>query len=362
MQEAFDVFSIEMLQANYGDAIWLEYGSADSPNVVLIDCGFKSTYREIIRRIEERDLTLELLILTHIDEDHIKGAIPLLQDTRLGPDRVRDIWFNGYDHMVAADAMGAMQGEMFSAIIEERHYSWNGDWDGNAVIVPESGPLNSRTLPGGLKLTVLSPMAEQLREMAAKWKSELHDKGLEPGDTEAIFQVLADRGTAYQPDALGTVDPELMAEKAFSEDTAEPNGSSIAVLAEYQDTRVLLTGDAFPTVLVTSINRILDELNQSKLSIDALKVAHHGSKGNTSPELLSKLACTQYLVSTNGKKFNHPSPECIARIITAGEDPVTVRFSNNHDESEIWKDSGLEMDFNYKALYPGGGSRKLVIA
>ncbi len=361
MQEVIDVFSIEMLQANYGDAIWLEYGPADSPNVVLIDCGFKSTYREIIKRIEERDLTLELLILSHIDEDHIKGAIPLLQDARLGPGRVRDIWFNGYDHMVAADAMGAMQGEMFSAIIEEQGYSWNGDWGGKPVIVPETGPLNVCTLPGGLKLTVLSPTAEQLREMAVKWKSELHDKGLEPGDTEAVFKALADRGTVYQPDALGTIDPELMADKVFKEDTAEPNGSSIAVLAEYRDTQVLLTGDAFPTVLVNSINRLLDELNQSKLAVNALKVAHHGSKGNTSPELLSKLECPQYLVSTNGKKFNHPSPECIARIITAGDDPVTVRFSSLHDESEIWGDSGLEMDFNYKALYPGGGSRKLVI-
>jgi len=362
MQGRFDVFSIEMLQANYGDAIWLEYGPGDSPKVVLIDCGFKSTYRKIIERIEERDLTIELLILTHIDEDHIKGAIPLLQDARLGPGRVRDIWFNGYDHMVASDAMGAMQGEMFSAIIEKLGYSWNGDWGGRAVIVPETGPLNVCTLPGGLKLTVLSPTAEQLRGMAKKWKSELHDKGLEPGDTEAVFQVLADRGTTYQPDALGMVEPELIADKEFNEDTAEPNGSSIAVLAEYQGTRVLLTGDAFPTVLVNSINRLLDKLNESKLTVNALKVAHHGSKGNTSPELLSILECQQYLVSTNGKKFNHPSPECIARIITACEDTVTVRFSNLHEESEIWRDSGLQMDFNYKALYPGGGSCKLVIA
>ena len=356
------MFSIEMLQANYGDAIWLEYGPEDAPNVVLIDCGFKSTYREIIKRIEDRNLTLELLILTHVDEDHIKGAIPLLQDARLGPDRVRDIWFNGYDHMVAADAMGAMQGEMFSAIIEKLGYSWNGDWDGEAVIVPKTGPLKVCTLPGGLKLTVLSPTAEQLREMAKKWRTELYDKGLEPGDTEAVLEALADRGTAYRPDALGSVDPGLIADKAFSEDTAEPNGSSIAVLAEYEGARVLLTGDAFPTVLVDSISRLLDTLDESRLSIDALKIAHHGSKGNTSPDLLSILKCPQYLVSTNGSKFNHPSPECIARIVTAGDDPVTVRFSNLHEESEIWRDSGLQMDFNYEALYPGGGSRKLLIA
>lgn len=362
MREVTEVFSIEMLQANYGDAIWLEYGPEDSPNVVLIDCGFKSTYREIIKRIEERNLTLELLILTHVDEDHIKGAIPLLQDRRLGPERVRDIWFNGYDHMVEADAMGAMQGEIFSELIKKYEYSWNGDWDGQPVFVPETGPLREFTLPGGLKLTILSPTAERLREMAKKWRSELHEKGLEPGDTEAVLEVLADRGTAYRPDALGAVDPQIMSEKPFKEDTAEPNGSSIAVLAEYQDKRVLLTGDAFPAVLVDSISRLLDTLDSTKLSVDALKVAHHGSKGNTSPELLSMLRCPQYLVSTNGKKFYHPSPECVARIVTAYERHVTVRFSSAHDEAKIWKDDGLQADFNYTALYPGGGSCRLEIA
>lgn len=356
------MFSIEMLQANYGDAIWLEYGDEASPNIVLIDCGFKNTYREIIDRIEQRNLTLELLILTHVDEDHIKGAIPLLQDARLGPGRVRDIWFNGYDHMVAPDAMGAMQGEIFSAIMEERGYSWNGDWCGKAVIVPDTGPLNTVTLPGGLKLTVLSPTPERLREMARKWRAELEDKGLEPGDTDAVLGVLADRGTAYRPDALGDVDPQVLAEKPFSEDSAEPNGSSIAVMAEYQGKRVLLTGDAFPSVLVDSISRLLDTLDATSLSIDALKVAHHGSKGNTSPEMLSMLRCPQFLVSTNGKKFNHPSPECIARLVTAGDDPVTVRFSSRHEESEIWKDRQLQMDFNYEALYPGTDSTRLVLA
>ena len=57
------MFTIEMLHANEGDALWIEYGP-DGGDVhrVLIDCGRKSAYREVRKRI----LALRALLSAHL--------------------------------------------------------------------------------------------------------------------------------------------------------------------------------------------------------------------------------------------------------------------------------------------------------
>src|SRR5438552_1464775 len=76
------VISIELLPVAHGDSIWLEYGSAPRISRVLIDGGPANTYQTGLRlRIEklaENDRTFELVVITHIDADHIDGALILL--------------------------------------------------------------------------------------------------------------------------------------------------------------------------------------------------------------------------------------------------------------------------------------------
>ena len=69
------MFTIEMLPADEGDALWIEYGSAPVRRI-LIDCGRKTAYRNIAERVgADPDLRLELFVLTHVDADHIAGAV-----------------------------------------------------------------------------------------------------------------------------------------------------------------------------------------------------------------------------------------------------------------------------------------------
>jgi glyoxylase-like metal-dependent hydrolase (beta-lactamase superfamily II) len=61
----------------------LEYGSERRPHHILIDGGTGPTYdflRARIRRIPERQRRFELLIVTHVDSDHIQGIVRVLQD------------------------------------------------------------------------------------------------------------------------------------------------------------------------------------------------------------------------------------------------------------------------------------------
>lgn len=356
------MLSIEMLPARYGDCLWIEYGDPRQPHRILVDCGLKTGYRAVAERVRERpEIAFELFVMTHIDADHIAGGIPLLQE--FGPERFGEVWFNGWKHLpLAADVLGVLQGEIFSALLVKRGFTWNGSWQEKAVVVPEDGHLPAVTLPGGMKLTLLSPTRERLAELRTVWNDEVERLGLEPGSEDAL-ESLEDR-TDLQPDALGParLDVEALAEEPYRPDTGEANGSSIALLAEHEGRALLLAGDAFAPLLEQTVGRLLRERKQERLRLDAFKVSHHGGRGNTSPGLLDLVRCERFLFSTNGSRYRHPHLETIARILKPRRD-VRLCFNYRSDVNEVWDDSDLQDDWRYEAQYPGAGAEgcKLIL-
>jgi beta-lactamase superfamily II metal-dependent hydrolase len=97
------MISIELLPAAHGDAIWIEYGPASRPHRILIDGGPAPTYEAGLRRriatLPEQKRMLELMVVTHIDADHIDGALILLQELAALKVRVDELWFNGWDQI-----------------------------------------------------------------------------------------------------------------------------------------------------------------------------------------------------------------------------------------------------------------------
>ncbi|MES1242143.1 MAG: hypothetical protein ABUT39_11030 [Acidobacteriota bacterium] len=349
------MLSIEMLPAQHGDCLWIEYGDPAQPKRVLVDCGLRATYRELSARLRERpEVGFELLVLSHIDADHIVGAIPLLQE--IGPERFRDVWFNGWKHLpLPPDALGALHGEMFSAILASRGFAWNQAWDGKAVVLPDDAPLPEITLDGGLKLTLLSPTRERLADLRTTWNRELED--LDPGDTEAALAALQAM-PRFQPDALGpeTIDVEDLAEQPFEPDNSAANGSSIALLAEHGGKSLLLGADAFSPVLEDSLRRLLRQTGRTRLRVDACKIPHHGARSNNGPGLFSLLDCQDFLFSSNGSHgYHHPHRETIARILTTRKE-ARLHFNYRSPETTVWDDpGGLQREWDYEALYPKTG-------
>jgi hypothetical protein len=348
------MLSIELLPAEHGDCLWIEYGDPRSPRRVLIDCGLRATYRELAARLRDRpEIDFELLVLTHIDADHILGAIPLLQE--IGPERFGDVWFNGWKHLpLPPDALGALHGEMFSAVLEKHRFNWNRSWTGNAVVLPDDGALPQVERPGGLKLTLLSPTHERLADLRTTWNEELET--LEPGDTEAALAALQTL-PRLQPDALGPerIDVEDLAGQPFKLDDSAANGSSIALLAEYGGRTLLLGADAFSPVLEDSLRRLLHQTGRTRLRLDACKIPHHGARANNGPGFLSLLDCRDFLFSSNGSHgYHHPHRETVARILTTRRE-TRLHFNYRTPETEIWDDPDLQREWEYEALYPKRG-------
>jgi hypothetical protein len=377
---------VEMLPAGNGDSLWVEYGSASEIHRILIDAGHAGTYphlRERILALPAAERVFELLIVTHIDNDHIEGVLPLLQDTALQC-QFKDVWYNGWRHLgpppeadTPEDALGPKQGEFLGVLIEDNGLPWNAAFGHGPVVVPTTGDLPRRELNGGLSLTLLSPTPNQLAALIPIWRQVIQDAHFQPGDTAAMRTQLQRRKyTATLDDVLGSedsdasedvesgadVDPDGDIDDTLGRvedgpggtDTSEPNGTSIAVLAEYDGKTALLTGDAFAGVLAASLIRA-NASAERPLSIDVWKLAHHGSWANFTPELFALVRTSRYLVSTDGSRFHHPHARTVNYIIDhyAGRGRPNLVFNYRSATTEAWAQIPAAAD-RFAASYPAG--------
>jgi hypothetical protein len=349
-------FDIEMLPAAHGDALWIEYGEGAATHRCLIDCGTQSTAKHLLARVDAiptSERMLELFVMTHIDADHIGGALPLLGAVKRGL-RFGDLWFNGWRHL--SGRLGARQGEMFSTAIQDLELPWNLWRDGEAIVTDgHEGALPTCTLPGGMKLTLLSPSPPQLKKLAPVWARELKRYGLEPGGRMDYSRFL--KGTPSS-----STDVDALAEEPFSEDAGAPNGSSIALLAEYGGAAAMFGADAYPSVLAASIRRLLAQRGIARLRLDAFKLAHHGSKNNLSAELMNLLDCPRYLLSSNGDHFCHPDRQAVARVIKHGGIRPSLGFNYRSGFNDVWERPDLQEKYAYGARYPEAESAGLRVS
>lgn len=241
-----------------------------------------------------------------------------------------EVWFNGFHHLdnePPPDLLGAMQGELLTALIVDRALKWNAKFGRRAVMVPDTGALPAHTF-SGMRLTLLSPTFEKLQKLKPEWDKAVRDAGLVPGAAAVVEDV--EEGDDTLGDSV-----EDMADSTFKGDTAKPNGSSIAFLAEHDGKRVLFTGDAHADVLLASLAR--GPLAQAdSLPLDAFKVSHHGSRANLDRALVEAVPARRYLISTNGKQFRHPDPEAIARIAVFGPEEKAFDFNYKTDFNKAW--------------------------
>lgn len=360
------MFTIEMVPAGHGDCLWIEYGSENAPHRVLIDGGTAGTYDRLKKRIglvPGGAAGFELLVVTHVDGDHIAGVLKLFEDQTSGAS-FNDVWFNGYRHLptTGLEALGPVQGESLTERIVTGHLNWNNSFDSKAAALSGPDALPEKTLPGGMKLTLLSPTLDDLSKLKPVWKAVVIAAGLDP---EATYEEKEDEDTRPSGlEKLGGVklpDIEALAATPFEEDTSEANGSSIVLLAEYHGHSILLCGDAHPEDVAASLEKLAAERGVDAIALDAVKLPHHGSKANVSAELLGKVNCQAYLISTNGAYFEHPDDVAMARVIKYGGPNPGLYFNYLSKYNQIWANTSLQKDNGYSASYPAASGEGMVV-
>lgn len=342
------MFRIEMLPAFHGDCIWIEYGSEKNPARLLIDGGPLPTYEALRSRIDKvpkKDREFELVVLTHVDADHIESTVKILNVEELDF-KVGDIWFNAWKHLLPAnkDELGPVQGEYVSSLIKKHDLPWNRAFREGPILANKSDEgmePDYVIMPGGMKLTLLSPNSDKLAKLAPEWAKAVRAAGLEPGAAREALEDLSKKKRYRPPDELGggRFDITSLALAPFESDQSAPNGSSIAFIAEFQGKSCLFLGDSHAPVIVEAVNRLLAKRGEEKLFLDAVKLPHHGSRHNVSRELIEMLECRRFLISTNGNLFDHPDAESIARIIKYGGRSPEIYFNYLCDTTKVWSEA-----------------------
>jgi hypothetical protein len=344
------MFKLAMLPARQGDCLWFSYGSDQSPHHLVIDGGPERS-RVLLSRVEDilaarsdHKLHIDLLVVTHVDNDHIGGVLELVENFPAGLS-IGEVWFNAYRHLLPPDRLGPDQGERLATALDTQQLPWNVAFQEKAVVIPDEGALQRLVRQDGLAITLLGPDRLQLAKLAKVWKDVVTEEE----------QTIGER---RESDRLGRNDPwppdlPTLAQKRFRSDSGEANGSSIAFLVEYHGKRILCAADAFPSRLIDSLDRLPHR--EERLSLDALKLSHHGSAKSTSNELLGKVACNHYLISSNGSYFGHPDAEAMARVLLHGGKNPKLVFNYKAEYSERWTDNEIRGAPKYATRYPGEG-------
>jgi hypothetical protein len=360
------VITVEALPAAEGDCLWVEWDDGPRYRRMLIDGGTAAAGRALAERIAcqpvgRRDF--ELVVCTHIDGDHIDGLLTLLTAPPEGF-AVRDLWFNGYDHLVPPDLLGKPSGERLAALLRQTGIPWNAAMRGRAVVVSPGGDRPPIFRLPGLTLTLLSPTWDglaRLRSSWDEWKARQEARQEPPSPPDLLGGLTGRRQVPWH---------ELARE--YTPDKSPANGSCIAFCAEHavDGSRVLFGADAHAEVLVESLRRLQ---SSGRYRVDLCKVPHHGSAHNVSPDLVDLLDCDQWLVCTDGWRAvagseaayrpgegSHPSLHAMARLILAAPRP-TIWFNYRIPSTERYEDGFLSLELGFSAEYPQPGTAGIAV-
>src|SRR4051795_189517 len=104
----------EALRAKYGDSLMLHYGPDDNRQLVLIDGGPDGVWDDALQpRLDQiradrnlddgKPLQIALLMVSHLDSDHITGILKLMRllaaDQQNAPYNVKRAWVNTFDDL-----------------------------------------------------------------------------------------------------------------------------------------------------------------------------------------------------------------------------------------------------------------------
>jgi hypothetical protein len=382
------IFTLEALQAAHGDALLLHYGPPDSAKLVVVDGGPSAIYvgsvrprlEEIrARRAPEATLTIDYVLVSHIDDDHIHGITDLTKELVEAADspgappfKIRNLWHNAFDDIVGDDEVQAIAPAAVMAALQPA---------AGGVAVAGADPLallRSEVPPEGMSLESALVLAsvgqgDQLRRDAKRLSCIVNDDRslwMAPVETDmghglkaTIVGPLKDQLEALQAEwdkaikkKKGASPEEHKAAIAAFVDTSVPNLSSIVVLAELDGKTILLTGDARGDFVLKGLEAAGKLDGNGKLHVDVLKVPHHGSKRDVEVSFFETITADHYVISANGK-FDNPDEDTLEMIATArGNDDFTMHLTNHDGQGGL----GARLDA-YVARHKAAGASFRVI-
>jgi hypothetical protein len=343
-------FTLDVRRARKGDCLILHFGSPDDPGLALIDGGPPNVYKPHLKpRLDEiremrgldpdTPLPVDMLMVSHIDDDHICGVLELTKELIEAKDaeqplpvKIKGVWHNTFD-----DIIGNNPKELLSSITSSfGTASLSGDVDTDGLDPDAAKVLASvdqgfrlRDDSKALNLRINPQLKGKL--VLAKAKAKKVDMG--KGMSFTIIGPMAD-----EVEALQKAHDDFLKKKktkkgeaslaAFT-DTSVPNLSSLVVLAEVEGKKILFTGDARGDKVLEGLELagLLKKDGKSKIKVDILKCPHHGSDRNIDPIFFRRIPADHYIFSGNGQHGNPERATLQMLLDERGDEKFTIHLT-----------------------------------
>lgn len=356
---------ITLNYAGNGDCILIESGQ----DCILVDGGTASSYATWKNRVNLLK-KINCVVVTHIDSDHVNGIIKLLESSKRP--KIEYVLFNGAEQVLGGTfsndqtpddrklsalserLMTLCKGENVIGVSEGTSLSFS--LKKNEIKTNESAQVSNnfeKISFGSLSLKTVSPSRETLEKLKFEWLETLNEEGLRRKIINNNYALAFENyiNSLQENYSLNIVAEKFnsvssLADFDYKKDNSLANESSLAFLIEDETSSILMLGDCHAEDVINW----LDKNNILQLEVDAVKISHHGSKNNINKRLVERLNCDTYLISTNGKVFNHPDMETLALIAKYSKKENNKIIINNSIEHISEKHIKMFYDFNKTEL------------
>lgn len=345
--------TIRTFQSGCGDCIFLilKDESTQETYHIMIDCGdFTAEIKDFIKSC--LGLKIDMLIVSHYDNDHVCGLIEILNDVEMRNLRIEKIIYNCFQDYdinkaasipdedkdildrqevnirpirgIAETKIGASQAGLLCLLIKSNH-EWYQAWDKKIFVEGDTICLGDDSKWGIFH--VLSPSNKALSALKYDFIKEYTKivKELPPEQAfenqekywEMLLRIASAKPSLKKkiPISSSFITKQFLQNKALTDpdesNVTVPNKASLALIWEYNGRKLLLGGDAVASQLYKAIRDLYQE---DCVLFEAIKIPHHGSKNNMSNEL-SLLIDSEHYFLTGGKKGEGPNYETLAKII-----------------------------------------------
>lgn len=329
------ILSLEVLKAKKGDCLLLHYGADDERKLWVIDGGPSGVYKPTLKKRLDAlrggaPLEIELLMVSHHDDDHIKGVLDMCDEleTTVGapPYVIHNLWHNSFQNLVdldddGGDAIvpasleagfgGTEHDKAMLASVDQGHrlgaFARKFNWPVNRAFAQKIAGFGQVPPPNlasfaPLAITMVGPMQSEVDALREVYRDFLEKRAA---------------GKLVEADAA----------LAAYADSSPANLSSIVAVVELGGKTILLTGDARGDTVLKAL-RELDLIGPGKvLKVDVLKLPHHGSDRNVEPDFFEAIHADHYVFCGDGSHVN-PERETLAMLFGArGTAAFTLHFN-----------------------------------
>jgi beta-lactamase superfamily II metal-dependent hydrolase len=366
---------LTVFHAGDGDCLLLASGGR-SPRRILIDGGRKGTYdantRAFLGTLRAERKKLDLVCVSHIDDDHITGILRLVEDevawrafefartldagarepAAPRPPEVREVWHNGLFELVGEELgevvenvaatvatvlagspraeLRELAGELDDIVTGERSsMELSRRLSPGQLRIPLNRPAGGALLQrgagapaaaepvafGALRVFLLGPTTEDIGRLRSDWAKWIDAN---QGALESLHRRMLD-----EEQRLGALSPRIVANPMLDAALGQgltgvtpANLASLMLLAEEGAKTVLLTGDGVSSAVLDGLAHHGKLDPDGRIHVNVLKVQHHGATANVTQAFVERVTADHYVFCGNGAHHN-PELEVVEAFATA---------------------------------------------